>query len=460
MYDYKKIQKEIYKKKFDIVIVIIILIIAFTVRISYQNNSIVRNHIISDAREYFLGAYNMCFFKTYSTSTPKSPQMPPKPNAGRTPGYSLFLLPFLCINKTINGFLENVMFAQAILGTLVSAIGYLQARLFLPPLWALAIGILTAISPHLVAMDDYLLTESLFTFVLILSFYLLCVGWRFKKRSVLFFSGIGWGYAFLVKPLAMLLGPFVATVLFIDPLRWKLRITVDTIKMTCMFLIGMSLTIAPFFIRNYLVLNKIFPESGRGWASIVDGTYINLTYKNPRFYGYPYKDDPLNPKMHRDKGFFFKTLKERFFERPIDYIKWYLGGKILCAWRWDVVTGHHDVYVYPMRRFGFHSNKILFFIHSAMKFIHWLIFWIAILCPFILFAAYKTGRLPFISQEGVYIMPYILIIIYFFTVATLMFPIPRYFIPIRPYIYTLSIVSLYFMTSIILKNREIIKQEA
>lgn len=434
----------------DWVAICIIFFIALSVRLLYQQNAKVRNYVISDAREYFLGAYNLRFFGVYSTSPPPALGKAPLPNAGRTPGYSLFLLPFLYMSKTLPGFLNKVMTAQAVMGAFTAVLAFLISRLYLPFLWAIAGGMLTALSPHLIAMDDYLLTESLFTFVLISAFYFMCLSLRLAGRNGLIMgalSGFFFGWAFLVKPMAMLLGPFMMLVYFVSFENSKLRISLAGSTKAILLLFTFIFTISPYFIRNHLVLKKAFPEQGRGWASIVDGTYINLIYKDPRFYGYPYKDDPLNTKMHQDKKFFWNTFKKRFKERPLDYIKWYLGGKILCSWRWNVVTGHHDVYVYPMKRFGFQTNKFLFFIHGIMKDLHWPLFWFAVLPPFAFIWFAKRKSIP---ANHLLQLPYLAIIIYFFAIVTVMFPIPRYTIPIRPYVYNLALFNIFTILNIIM----------
>lgn len=438
----------------DLIAILLIFCLALGIRLMYQHSAEVRNQIISDAKEYFLGAYNLRFFGVYSTSPPPSPDTPPKPNAGRTPGYSLFLLPFLYTSKTIPEFVNKVVTAQAVLGALTSVFAFLAARYSLPFAWAFTGGLLTCFSPHLIAMDDYLLTESLFTFVTITAFLFFVVSFHRKGKAGLITSGISglfWGLSFLVKPMAMLLGPFMAFV-YLIPIKKANAFTFrKELNKACVLFFVFLLTVSPFFLRNYLTLKQLFPEQGRGWGSIVDGTYINLIYKDPRFYGYPYRDDPLNAKMHKDKKFFWDVFMKRFEERPLEYLKWYLGGKILCSWRWDVVTGHHDVYVYPMKKLGFHNDELLFFVHSIMKMLHWPLFWLAVSTPMLLlFLRWKNA----VNEYLFYCLPYAFIISYFFAMVTVMFPIPRYTIPIRPYVYNLALFNMFTILSLLFKGKK------
>lgn len=52
----------------DLISILLIFCLALGIRLIYQHSTEVRNQIISDAKEYFLGAYNLCFFGVYSTS--------------------------------------------------------------------------------------------------------------------------------------------------------------------------------------------------------------------------------------------------------------------------------------------------------------------------------------------------------------------------------------------------------
>jgi len=460
MNDYSKdkdviINKNWFYENYKVIIAVSILFcIALGVRLTYQHKAIVRNYVISDAREYFLGAYNLCFFGVYSTAPPPSIKQPPRPNAGRTPGYSLFLVPFMYLSKNVAQFLSSVMTAQAILGAFTAVLSFLLARFALSFPWAYLVGILTAFSPHLVAMDDYLLTESLFTFVTIAATVVLVLSWRSKKPLTALFAGGLFGLSMLIRPSALLLGPFMALVYLLKFREWSFAKPTLWIKQMACFALGLALIFGPFLARNRLSLGKTFPESGRGWGSFLQGTYVNLTYKDPRWYGYPYRDDPEYQRMERDKAYAFKVLKRRFLKDPWSYIRWYAGEKILCSWRWDVVTGNHDVYVYPMIRPGFQVDPFLGSIHEGMKLIHWPLFWLGTGSLIILFAGFIRKR--HLVQPTV-VMPCILQMTYHAMLVTAMFPIPRYSIPMRPYLYILAVTTLSvspsFMYSVIAKQK-------
>jgi hypothetical protein len=288
----------------EIIAILLLFIFALGLRITYQQEAIVRNHIISDAKEYFLGAYNLRFFGVYSTLATESGNSKPKPNAVRTPGYSLFLTPFIYTSQDIPQFLNRVMTAQAVMGSITAVLAFTLMRLSLGFTWAFLVGLLTAFSPHLIAMDDYLLTESLFTFVTLTATVLLVFSWRSRQLIWVLLSGGFFGLSILVKPSALLLGLFMSLVYFFDYKKWTFAPVKLWTKCICCFVIGMFITFGPYLIRNTITLGEPFPESNRGWQSFVQGTYINMTYKDPRFYGYPYRDDPEYNKIANNRKYF------------------------------------------------------------------------------------------------------------------------------------------------------------
>lgn len=66
--------------------------------------------------------------------------------------------------------------------------------------WALGAGLLTAISPHLVSASTYLLTETLFTFLMMMSLWLAVKMIRDNSRAVAFAAGLIIAAAALTRP--------------------------------------------------------------------------------------------------------------------------------------------------------------------------------------------------------------------------------------------------------------------
>ncbi len=141
--------------------VLLILFLAYFFRVVMVDNTILPTPIRNDAREYYSYALNMKFNNTYSRNFPKSvvdPAYTPKPDKVRPPGYSLFLYPFVKFPPDMD-MVHQVQFAQVIIDTFTVLVAFGFFKLFLSYRLALFTSFLVAISPHLIAMNIYILTE-------------------------------------------------------------------------------------------------------------------------------------------------------------------------------------------------------------------------------------------------------------------------------------------------------------
>ena len=168
-------------------IAILALFIVLGIGLHLRLQAVLQTSIIapvrSDAADYVSYAYNMTMFGVYSrtlTIFQKNAEIP-EPDAVRNPGYPLMLIPFLREWPSQKAYYQILIF-QAILSTLTIALIYSACRTFLPYPLAIGAAVLTAISPHLINMNVYLLTESLYSFLLVLSLWVVS---RLKCDQVL-----------------------------------------------------------------------------------------------------------------------------------------------------------------------------------------------------------------------------------------------------------------------------------
>ena len=434
----------------DLIIIALLFSIAFSIRIKYQEETIVYNPIQKDAKGYFFGAYNLHHFGVFSTEPPGFSTTPPRPSPDRVPGYSLFVSYFIAADKPVGQFLAQVKATQALLGSLLTIMSYMLARFCFSRPPAFIVGCLTGISPHLVSMDNYLLSESLFTFVTMTATLVLMVSWKKKNKLLAVLAGEIFGFSTLIRPVALLLGPFLALIYIMDKQELKFTNVRIMVKLFFCFILGISIIYGPFFFRNKISLGKT-SDIGGLLGNIVLGSYVNLTHKNPTLYGFPYRDDQECERMRKDREYFIEVFKKRFQDDPWAYIKWYAGGKILCSWRWNMAVGMGDVYVYPVKRSGFHSgSSLLPALHRIMRWLHWPLVILAFLNPFILVLNLWRGN--FNQAKSVSSLPSILIIVYHAVLFTILFPLPRYTIPLRPYCYLLSVGTLLYFIQWIKKS--------
>ena len=159
------------------------------------------------------------------------------------PGYPAFLVPFVEFPPT--GFmLWRINLAQALLGSITVLLALSIFRRIMAEGWALGAGFLTAISPHLISASTYLLTETLFTFLMMLSLWLVVKMIRNNSKAFAFAAGLVIAAAALTRPTLQY---------FIVPLTGMLLATRDRDKIARLaipLLAGFVLAYSPWVVRN------------------------------------------------------------------------------------------------------------------------------------------------------------------------------------------------------------------
>ncbi len=180
---------------------ILILVSGFYLRCESVLKTEVIKPLRADAGQYFMYAYNLRHKHTYShqVGNPKDLDSPVKPDAVRSPGYPLFLALFVdgLPNRTMFSW---ILFSQVFISTLTILFTFLLFEKCLSPPWSLAPALLVALSPHLIVSNSYILTETLFCFLLVLLGYLITL---FAKKPSVWFAaviGIVIGITSLVRP--------------------------------------------------------------------------------------------------------------------------------------------------------------------------------------------------------------------------------------------------------------------
>ena len=163
----------------------------------------------------------------------------------------------------------EVRLVQAVLHALTVVMSYLLARQLLSYEVALMSAVLVASSPALVASTTYILSESVFTFLWVITVLLLVIAVRRYSLRWLMAAGAAWGVSALCRPGAMLMPlPIVALLLARGAdLRQKLKL----VLLPALFMI---LTIAPWTVRNSISMKAFIPVSLNGGYSLWVGNYV------------------------------------------------------------------------------------------------------------------------------------------------------------------------------------------
>ena len=427
-------------------VLLIILLLGAWLRLDATLKTRVDAPIRADALDYYSYAYNLRNHKIYSRDhayIEGQENVDPSPDAVRTPGYSLFLTPFAGERPVVKTVL-NITLLQALLGVLVICTTYLVACQLVTNRWALLPSFLVAISPQLINSGVYVLSESLFTFLLMAAMgygaFLMKTG---ASKSGFVFVGVLLGLAALTRPTLNYIIPFFMIAFALsarERINWCWIVGLSA---------GFLLVVSPWLIRNWLVLGGA--DSTLTINTLVHGHYPNAMYNaDPQTLGVPYRFDPQIEKLSASVGDAIIGIGQRVIDAPLEYAHWYLLGKPLMFFSWVDVAAWKGIFTYPTIASPYLYNPLFILSESMMRLTHYV--WVLLAIASI-FTCYRRRREGGIGLAGWAIS---LLFIYFVLIHVIGFPIARYAIPLLPIVFILATKSLMELLSyaFVAKNSE------
>lgn len=420
-------------------LLIIIVLTGAVLRLqSVVHTRIVEPVIRADARDYMLYAYNLKNFGVYSRSdaglisrSEGAGASDPAPDAVRTPGYPLFLSLFVGHEITLNT-VHVILLAQAVLGILTILLVFDLCRRFLPALLALIAALLTALSPHLVTATVYLLTETLFCFLMVLSFWLFA--WAAERRRLIGFllAGIVLGAAALTRPAVQyFIVPFSLLLVFWRPARFRIVVVL---------VLGCALAFLPWAARNLYTLGKIGDDTLK-INTLHHGMYPDFRYNDdPKTFGYPYRYDPESPRIAQSMGAVVNEIKNRFQAEPANHLKWYLVGKPIMLWSWNLTESIGGPFVYAVSRTPYSFLPHFGWSYVLMYWLHWFLVALGALGCIVVWLPRHWLRL---TEPALMIARAISLLLLFYVALHMVgAPFPRYSVPMRPFLYAIAMLPL------------------
>lgn len=412
-----------------------ILLVAFDLRIQSVVNSVVDTPVRADAREYVLYAYNLKNYGVYSRTDTitTNKQETPVPDAKRAPLYPLFISLFLDNPPTIDN-ISTITRVQAVISTITVLLVFLISRQFLPITFALMASALTAIDPHLVTMNIYLLSETLFCFFVVLTMLLVSKSATNSGYAMPIIAGLALGAAALTHPMLLY---FIAPLLIFLLYSWRWK---PGWKKVGLIFLSFSILYGAWIARNINTLG-VPSDNTLMLAALRAGVYINTMYQNnPQSYGYPYRFDPRFEKTSGDLPTVIAEIASGFRESPIEHLRWYLIGKPFTLWSWNNIEGPGDVFVYPVESTPYRYLPQFKVTHMFMHSIHWVL---VILMVGGILIAWFPPRLSRLSANAVFVTRAVsILLLYHLFIMIVGYPIPRYAIPLRPFLHIMSMLPL------------------
>jgi len=416
----------------------IIMLLGLHLRLQAVRQTVVDTPIRADARGYVFYAINLNVFHAYSRSPDaiEGKTATPQPDAVCNPAYPLFLTLFFGDNFSEKTILL-ITLAQALLSTLTIGFVYMASTAIIPRSYALLSALFTALSPHLVTANVYLLTESLFCFLLILFLWLLS-RWRTSPSNALL---LGTG---AVLALATLTRPW--TQYFIVPLMLLVATSPHIVRpKRCAALLGLG-----FFVlmglwagRNLSAVGSI-SDNTLMISTLHSGIYPGMMYENrPETLGYPYRFDPRVPEIVASMHSVSMEIVRRFREQPMEYFQWYILGKPVMLFSWNIYEGPGDVFIYPVLYTPYADSMLFHATHEIMRTLHeWLVALAALGC---LIAWLPGARLGMGDGQLFFVHSISSLFAYFVLIHSIGAPFARYSIPMQPVVYVLALFSIWQM---------------
>ncbi|MEJ2284951.1 MAG: hypothetical protein P8X85_15310 [Desulfobacterales bacterium] len=422
--------------RWTLVIFGLIIIVSFNLRSESWMETVVVRSLQKDAADYFNYAYNLGHHHTYSRQAyqPFNPHPSITPDAVRHPGYPLFLS-VLVDGPPDPRLIKKIQFWQMILSTLTVVAACLLFRCFMPPLWAYTSAVLTALSPHLIIFNSYVLTETLFCLVLVCLGLLVCrlAGHPSIRLSIL--VGAAMALATLIRPSLQLFPVCMALILWLAFGRQR------GLKLFVYVCLGFILILSPWYIRNLATLGRAIDKTLM-INFLQHGLYPDFKYQQKaESYRRPYQFDPRSDVIKTGVASVMSEIIKRFREEPATHLKWYLLGKPVKFWSWNILQGHGDMYVYYVAASPFKSRPLFQGIQKLMKFIHGPLALLAILVSLVPWIA---PRIMAVNPTQLFMLRFISALLLYYTALHMVgTPLPRYSVPLRPFQFAMGLYALY-----------------
>jgi len=214
----------------DVLMLCVILAVATTLRFVFFQHAPV--FFEGDARGYLVRAVEI--------STGEGFQFSLK----RTPGYPMLMA---AVFSVVGPSLEAVVIVQHALGIATALLIYACARQIAGRTAGLLAGLATALSGSMLIYEHVILTEALFTFLLVASLWLVLLGASHRSWRKLGLAGGVASLTAMIRPVGLCLALVVPLVLlWLAPRR-------DGLKWGAAFLVAFGLVMAPWVLRNALV---------------------------------------------------------------------------------------------------------------------------------------------------------------------------------------------------------------
>jgi len=431
---------------------VLILFLALSVRVLYVAGTRVDFPIRGDINQYVLYAWNLEHRGVFSTALPQAAKV--TPDSYRGPGYPFMLAIMMKLaghselplrlrpnGRAILGFrsdtwMQYAFVLQIILGVATVWLAMLLCASWLGRGWALCVGLVVALWPHLISFTGVLLSETLFGFMLLLSLWLICKAERQASVTQMAAAGLSFGLTALVNPIILLFVPVLAVVLALRGQR----------KPGLILAAFFAIAPAAWAIRSAGI-------QGTGSLVRVEQNFVQGSWpqyhaaENSRF------NNAISRRimeairseidlMKASPSAGLEHVSERMSRAPGYYLSWYLLKKPYLLWDWGIRVGHGGIYFLPVKHSPFRKIPILAAVEATFKFFNPFFFTLALAGSAVAILLNIVWR----RRQAFAALVLALFFIYVTMVHSVLQAEPRYSVPYRPEQVMLTVMTLAWLT--------------
>lgn len=426
-----------------------ILLFAFLIRIIYFLAIIIRNPegiYVYDSNGYWNIAYNLKHYGVFSQSV----DIPLDPDYYRTPIYPIFIL----LSELVGPEGFSIVFFQIIIAVLTCYFTYRIAKEITNSQFISCVAaFIVAIDIPSIVMSNLVLTETLFSFLLLTCMYSFIRYLKTEKINLLIIASILCGVTILCRPIGFFLPIFLS---FFIIYHFRKNITSGLLKTGILFSFVL-LSISPWLIRNKITFNHYF-------LSVIR-EHDMQNYQAAAIYA-----EVNNRSLAESQSILrwktFKEFKGDANKQPYEYAKYIEGEAMKLAFTNPGLLIKHqavqfvDFFLKPCRSYidlqlgnwgkGFNvipkniSMVDYIFKHTSKLTISLVFFQLVILL--ILYISLIFGIFYFkINDQLIYLLLIGLIILCFANLTLPEVTESRFRVPVVPYIAILSASGIYFL---------------
>jgi len=250
-----------------------------------------------------------------------------KPNAQMSPGYPLFLAGIYAVSGHANGgrprhLLDAIQIAIACI-TLLGV--FLIGRRLFGDWVGLVAALLVAVYPPTIVATNLWLTETITTALIVWYVFVTLLAYDRDDWPLWALSGAVLGVAVLIRPgfLPIAIAPFIVRFF------WGKR--AKTLQLAVVSAVAFVLVMAPWMVRNELVVHELAPLSTHGGDPIlagVDPYYYELGEKY-QFHGPTYAQHMASGSKVSKTDAAMAAIATELRTRPLQTIWWFTAGKIV-----------------------------------------------------------------------------------------------------------------------------------